>query len=69
MSFSTIALACFIKGIVIAILVKFGKWKTHEQRREERQVLVAYREWRKNAGSGPSTDPRIAAKRIPNIDR
>lgn len=55
----------FLKGVLIAVLTKYGKFKTHEQRREERQVLLAYREWRKNAGPGPTTGAAIP-KRVTN---
>ncbi len=66
---TTIFIAVFLKGIVVAILVKFGKWKTHEQRVEERKVLLAYREWRKSAGPRPPADAGIVAERITNRHR
>lgn len=62
MTASTIALVCFLKAVLVTVLVKFGKWKTHEQRREERQVLLAYREWRRGRSPEDPAVARIAAK-------
>ncbi len=69
MSFTTIALAVFLKGVLIAVLTKYGKWKTHEQRREERQVLLAYRKWRKDTGAHPAEPVGVALKRIAERNR
>lgn len=56
----TIALVVFLKGVLWTVLVKLGWIKSHEQRVEERKVLLAYREWRKNAGTRPTADlPRL----------
>lgn len=69
MTFTTIALVVFLKGVLVALLVKFGKFKTHAQRAEERKVLLAYREWRKSSGTRPSADAGVVADRIPNRHR
>lgn len=69
MTFSTIALVVFLKGVLVTLLVKFGKFKSHEQRREERQVLLAYREWRKHSGPRPAADAGITPKRVANTQR
>lgn len=69
MTFTTIAVVCLIKGTLVAVLMKLGKWKTHEQRREERLVLLAYREWRKGAGARHTTKASISAERLSEFDR
>ncbi len=65
----TIALVVFLKGVLVAVLVKYGKLKTHEQRREERQVLLAYRKWRKDTGASPSEPVSVALERIAKLHR
>ncbi len=68
MATSTIVLVVFFKGVLVALLMRFGKFKTHEQRREERQVLLAYRKWRKDSGAGPTEPIGVALKRIADIN-
>ncbi len=69
MTFTTIALAVFLKGVLVTLLVKYGKMKSHEQRREERQVLLAYRKWRKDTGASPTEPISVALERIANVNR
>ncbi len=67
MTLTTIALVCFLKGVLVAVLVKFGRFKTHEQRREERQVLLAYRVWRRSRGSENTAVTRITAEDVSKL--
>lgn len=69
MTLTTIALVCLIKGVVVAVLMKYGRWKTHEQRREERLVLLAYREWRKGAGARYTAKARIPTDSLAELNR
>jgi hypothetical protein len=58
-----IFLVVALKGALLVFLRKKGWWPDWEararQREEEKRVLIAYREWRKNARSTPAADPRI----------
>lgn len=73
MSFTTIALVVFLKGVLFALLHKLGWFAKLEARAvqadEERLVLRAYREWRKNGGPGPAQPVRVARKGFANINR
>lgn len=65
----TIFLACAIKGVLLAIGYKRGWFRTPQQVADdvqgERAVLLAYREWRKNAGPEATADltRRLTARR------
>lgn len=58
-----IGLIVFAKGVVVAILTKFGRWPDWEKRaykREESQrVFKAYEAWCEKAGRRPFEDPKI----------
>lgn len=57
---ATIFAAVFIKGLFLAVAYKRGWMRTPEQYvqdyQEEKAVLLAYKEWRKNAGPKAAAD-------------
>lgn len=65
MSLTTIAVAVFLKGVLVAVLAKYGKWPDYEaqakaraqEKREEKLVLEAYRDWRQGPGSKYTAPP------------
>lgn len=68
-----IFVACLLAGLLRTGLRKIGWWPDWEERarrrEEEKQVLVAYREWRKNAGPGPASDVGVIRNRSPYTTR
>jgi hypothetical protein len=64
--------AAAIKGVLLSTAYKRGWIRSPEQvgkdRMEEKAVLRAYREWRKNPRSGKSSEPRVINKLIPGPD-
>ena len=73
MTFWTIAIVVALKGALVVVLRRKGWWPDWEERarrrEEEQRVLVAYRQWRKNAGSGPSPDLRVTHDSFTELDR
>lgn len=55
MSMLTLGIALAIKGALVVWLSKIGAWpdwdKLAAEKREEKEVLRAYKEWRKNGGA------------------
>lgn len=58
-----IFLVVFLKGALVALLIKFGKWPDWEEnariREDEKALLRAYKKWRKDAGPGPAAQLRV----------
>ena len=69
----TIFVVCLVKGVLLSVAYNRGWIRSPEQvgkdRMEEKAVLRAYREWRKNAGSAPSADPRIVHDLVADPNR
>ena len=57
-----IFLIVFLKGVVVAVLAKFGWWpdweKVDREKREEKALLRAYNKWRRDAGPDRAADLR-----------
>lgn len=57
-----IFLIVFLKGLVVAVLAKFGWWpdweKVDREKREEKALLRAYKQWRRDAGPDRAADLR-----------
>ena len=55
MTMLTLGIALAIKGALVVWLTKIGAWpdwdKLAAEKREEKEVLRAYKEWRKNGGA------------------
>lgn len=53
-------MVCLVKGVLLSVAYKRGWIRSPEQvykdRMEEKAVLRAYKEWRKNAGARPTAD-------------
>lgn len=68
-TFETIFVAVTLKGILLAVGYKRGWFRTPEQvvrdTQDERAVLRAYKEWRKDAGPDAAADltRRLTASR------
>lgn len=61
MTMLTLGIALAIKGALVVWLSKIGAWpdwdKLAAEKREEKEVLRAYKEWRKNGGAKAGADP------------
>jgi hypothetical protein len=61
MTMLTLGIALAIKGALVVWLSKIGAWpdwdKLAAEKREEKEVLLAYKEWRKNRAAQPSAEP------------
>ena len=67
------ALSMVLAGALRAWLRSKGWWPDWEerarQRREEKQLVRAYKKWRKNARPGEAADARIFLHRLANGSR
>lgn len=68
----TLGIAAVLKGALVVWLTKIGAWpdwdKLAAEKREEQEVLRAYKEWRKNRGAqpgaNPTADPRVVNQTV-----
>lgn len=64
MTISQIALVLFLKGAVVATFAKLGWWPDWVQRAKDREdeklVVRAYKQWRKDAGPEAAAKLRVA---------
>lgn len=57
-----------LKGAVVVVLAKLGWWPDWEerarQRQDEKRLLRAYRQWRKDAGPEAAANARVTLERF-----
>lgn len=54
-----IAGAVALKGVIIALLARYGVWDYDaavQRHKDRRRLLLAYEQWRKDAGTARSTE-------------